>query len=213
MTQQVARLKLPVAVVLREELQSVAAAAEDTVWIRPGVWLSRREARRIVVHELLGHVLPRLSARSISLGLLRVGSARGADDEEGRALLLERRHGLFGRVRQAELYDRHLAALSVTEGAEWVDTARLLVERGSSSERAVRIACRVHRGGGLARELVYLPALARVEQALDAEPELEAWLGSGRLSVDAARTLNRLYPCLLGAHAGSGLGSILDFHD
>ena len=45
---------------------------------------------------------------------------------------------------------------------------------------------------GLGRELVYLPALSRVRAGLGAEPELEAYLERGRVSIAAARQLRAL---------------------
>ncbi len=195
----VRKLKLPVVIALKDDLQSVAAVGDDTVFVKPGVQLTRKAARRIVMHEVWGHVLPRLNARSCPLGLLKVGSALGADDEEGRALLLEQRFGLMERERQVELGRRHLAAVSIAQGADWVEAVRLLVDMGAELDRAVQIACRAQRGGGLAREVVYLPAHQRVHAALEAEPELEAWLAAGRLSVSAARVLKREVPRLLGA--------------
>lgn len=213
MLAEVALLQLPISVVLKDDLQSVAATTSESVLLKPGVLLSAREARRIVVHELFGHVVPRVSARSAPLGLLRVGSAGAADDEEGRALALERRAGLLGRERQVELGRRHLAALCTAEGADWVETVCVLVQRGSPPDCAMQIANRVHRGGGLARELAYLPALARVERAFEREPELEAWLAAGRLSLHAARVLQRARPELLERSAptrrtGNGNGTL-----
>jgi len=207
---EVARQKLPISVVLKEDLQSVAATTSESVLIKVGVQLSPREARRIVMHELLGHVLPRQHARTAPLGLFRVGSAGAADDEEGRALSIERRLGLFGRERQAELGRRHLAALSIAEGADWVETVRMLVELGTPIERALPIVSRVQRGGGLAREVVYLPALERVERAFAEQPELERWLTQGRLSLEAARVLARVWPDLV-SQAGSAL--VPEFHE
>lgn len=206
MLAEVGQRKLSVAVVLDEKLQSVAATTAESVLVKPGVLLTAREARRIVVHELFGHVLPRVSARSASLALLRVGTAGAADDEEGRALSIERRSGLLGRRRQRELGRRHLAALCVAEGADWVETVRTLVDRGTPIGTALELANRVQRGGGLAREVVYLPALLRVEQALAGEPELDDWLAAGRLSLAAARVLRQIRPGLVAESAlGSGL--------
>ena len=68
-------------------------------------------------------------------------------------------------------------------------TTRLLLDRGAPLADALRIAARVHRGGGLAREAVYLPALLRVEAALADEAQLDEVLGAGRVSVDAASAL------------------------
>lgn len=202
MLAEVALRRLPVAVLLKADLQSVAATTAESVLVKPGVLLSPQEARRIVVHELIGHMLPRVSARSAQLALFRVGSARAADDEEGRALALERRSGLLGRERQLELGRRHLAAVCAAEGADWVETVRALIDHGAPASAAMEIANRVQRGGGLGREVVYLPALWRVEQACAREPELDDWLAAGRLSLDAARVLRRVRPGLVGEPFG-----------
>jgi hypothetical protein len=73
--------------------------------------------------------------------------------------------------------------------ADFVDTARLLLDRGADLDDALRIAARVHRGGGLGREAVYLPALLRVEAALAADAGLDRVLAAGRIAVDAAPVL------------------------
>jgi len=189
----VGSLRLPVRIELVPDLVSAAAATNDgRLWVRAGVLHTDTEVKRIVLHELEGHVLPRLRALRESLGLFAVGTARGSDDEEGRALVLEERAGLFSAERGFELGLRHRAAASVRAGADFVETARLLVDQGASLEEAVPITARVFRGGGLAREVVYLTAYERVLAAFDERPELERWLERGRISVEAARHLERL---------------------
>jgi hypothetical protein len=69
-------LDLPFGVVVKGDLPSVAAIGEDVILIQPGLDLAERDARRIVVHELHGHALPRVRARREPLGLFRIGSAR-----------------------------------------------------------------------------------------------------------------------------------------
>jgi hypothetical protein len=115
-----------------------------------------------------------------------VGTAGGADDQEGRALAIEAAAGFLDAARRRELALRHLAGRSVEQGAELPDTVRLLLGRGVSVSVAVRIAARVHRGGGLAREVVYLPALLRVRAALAEDPSIDDVLAMGRIAVDAA---------------------------
>lgn len=181
--------RLPFRVVLSAELACAAATGDDVIVVRSGMEHDDREVRRVVVHEVLGHALPRFRARKEVLGLFSVGTRQGPDDEEGRALLLERRHDCLGATRRAELGRRHLAALSVREGASWVETARLLVALGASARQAVEIASRTHRGGGLGREVVYLTALSRVERALTADPSLEAWMERGRVAVSAVAAM------------------------
>ena len=177
---------------VREELECAAVTADRVVVVRAGLFHGTNDVRRIVVHELFGHVLPRERAQRQPSGLFRVGSARSAEDEEGRALWIEQRAGCFGASRRTELARRHLAALAVRDGAQWSEVVELLLSTGAALEPALSLAARVSRGGGLAREIVYLPALSRVRQALESEPELEGWMRRGRISVNAARRLRGL---------------------
>lgn len=178
---------LPVRVEVRPNQAAAATVGEGFIGIRPGLWHTAREVLRIVLHEVEGHARPRVLAQREALGLLRVGSARASDDEEGRALLLERRAGVLEGARRRELARRHIAARNVRLGASFVGTVRELLGLGQDIASAVEAACRAYRGGGLGRELVYLVALSRVAQAFETEPELEAWFERGRVSVQAAR--------------------------
>lgn len=188
MRKRVAELGLGVRVEVRAQA-AVAAVGEGLITIRPRVWLSDKQAQRIVVHETLGHALPRKRAKTTNLGLLAVGSAKSAETEEGRALLVEERARLLDDERKRELGLRHLAATSVRRGANFRETADELIELGAPIEVALELATRVHRGGGLAREIVYLPAYLEVKRTLSAEPGLERWLERGRVSLAAARVL------------------------
>jgi hypothetical protein len=158
------------------------------VRVRAGVRLSASVGRRIALHEVEGHLLPRVSGGELG-GVFLAGSARASEDEEGRAILLEERAGLFDGVRRAELGRRYLAATSVREGAEFSETVDLLLETGAELTAAVELGCRVHRGGGLGRELVYLAGYQRVAAALAERPELELWQRRGRVSLAAAALL------------------------
>jgi hypothetical protein len=180
-------LALPLRIEVRGGQFATAATGEGFVAVRPSVQLSAAVSERITLHELLGHALPRARARTQPLSFLRAGSAGAADDEEGRALLIERRARLFDAERQRELAFRHCAALAVRDGASRFELVDLLLGLGAERDAAFEIALRAARGGGLARELVYLPAYFEVERALEREPGLERWLERGRLSLAAAR--------------------------
>lgn len=174
---------------LRPRLQSAAASSGEVIFVRPGLRLTPSSARRIASHEILGHLLPRTRAASRSLGILRVGTAGACEDEEGRALLIEDRLGLIDGDRRRELALRHLSACWAREGRDLTETVAELSGRGADATTAVTLALRAQRGGGLGREVIYLPAWIRVGEALGAEPELEAWFEAGRVSVAAARAL------------------------
>ncbi len=183
-----ARKRLPVRVEVASGLVPLAAVGDGVVRLRPGARLTAAVGRRVALHELDGHVVPRLAGRALG-GVLLAGSAGAAEDEEGRAIWLEHRAGLLSVPRRRELGFRFLASAAVREGADFWQTVRLLLELGCGRDAAVELSCRVHRGGGLGRELVYWSGFSRVSASFRDRPELERALASGRLSVEVAAQL------------------------
>jgi hypothetical protein len=192
LTRHAAELALPLRVEIRPEQLATAATGHGIIAIRPGVLLDASAAARIALHEVFGHALPRVRSLHASLSLLRAGTAGAVESEEGRALVIEARAGLFDATRRRELALRHVAALSVRRGADFEETVRELARRGAELAGAIEIAVRVHRGGGLAREVAYLPAFHEVSEALSRRPELERWFERGRVGLAAARELDAL---------------------
>jgi hypothetical protein len=188
---------LPVRVEVRANQAAAAAVGDGFVGVRPGLWHSEQAVVRIVLHEIEGHVRPRVLAQREELALFRVGSAQSNDDEEGRALLLERGAGVLEGGRRRELARRHIAARELRRGATFQDIVDGLLGLGQDIASAVEAACRAVRGGGLGREYVYLVALSRVTRAFEVEPELEAYLEHGRVSVVAARACRAGFGFLL----------------
>ncbi len=191
---ELGQTRVPFRVQVTRELASHAATGDGVIFVRAGDRLSPAEGLRIARHEVHAHALPRARAARHRLGLLRVGSAGAAADEEGRALLLEQRFGDLSAERQRQLGLRHLTALAVAGGASAQDCVRMLLELGCSPERALALFLRCARGSaaggrGLCRELEYLPAWLRVSAALASAPELERWLEQGRASLPLASLL------------------------
>jgi hypothetical protein len=188
---EVGRLRLPFAVVVQPSLAPLAATGDRVILVAPGRPTTERDVARTVLHEIEGHVLPRARALGSSLLLLRIGTARGVDDQEGRALLLEERAGLMCGRRRRHLALRHRAFEAMVEGASFADVTRELTSaRGVEPANAIVIAERVFRGGdgvhpGLGRERVYLEALVRVRAHLAAHPDDEEVLASGQVGLDA----------------------------
>jgi hypothetical protein len=183
-----------VAIRFNAELASTAAAGEGFVVIRPNVWLSAQQAARIAEHELFAHVLPRLRAQHEAIGLFRVGARGSGEDEEGRALCLEQRAGHLDAARGRELALRHLAASAVRAGATFSEVVRLLLAHAADIDAACDGALRALRGGGLGREITYVPAFVRLSGAFAASPELERFFERGRVSLAVARALVRHDP-------------------
>lgn len=191
----VGRLRLPFAVVPHPPLAPLAATGDGVILVATGRLVADEDVERTVLHEIEGHARPRARALAAGLGLFRDGTARGIDDQEGRALLLEERAGMLGARRRRQLAARHGAVEAMLDGACFADVASMLVEaHGLDAEDAVLVAERAFRGGGgvrpgLGRERIYLEAFVRVRDHLAEHPEDEAVLEAGQVAVAAASTL------------------------
>jgi hypothetical protein len=198
MSREAGRFKLPVRVLVQPGLASLAATADGAILVTADKWLGCRDVERTVLHEIAGHALPRAKASMQPFGIFLLGTARGVDDQEGRALLIEEAAGFLDHSRRRELGLRHLAAGATLDGANAVDIIELLLARGASIETAVRIMARVQRGGsgfgGLAREIVYLPAFVRVGRAMRGQlrAPTETMMSGGRVAANVAPLLSTL---------------------
>lgn len=186
--------------VVEADLSSLAAVSQGRLLVRRGVSASSREAARVWVHEVHGHLLPRLAAVRRPPPF-RVGTRESNEDEEGRALLLEERAGLLGRERRRDLALRHVLARAVLDETrtdeEVAQVATTLVRRGAPPLLVAQALCRSLRGGGLAREVVYLPAWLRVRSHLARAPDDERWMQAGCISlcaIPALRAAEHLQP-------------------
>jgi hypothetical protein len=195
MRSAVGDLRLPFSVVAQPSLAPLAATGEHVILVAPGRLVHDEDARRTVLHEIEGHARPRARSQRSSLALLRGGTARGVDHQEGRALLLEERAGFLGPRRKRQLAARHRAVEAMVEGASFTDVALDLVNAHDlEASEAVVVAERVFRGSdgrrpGLGRERVYLESFVRVRDHLATRPEDEDVLAAGQVAVDAIAAL------------------------
>jgi hypothetical protein len=184
-------LRLPFSVVAQPNLAPLAATGERVILVATGRAVHDEDCRRTVLHEIDGHARPRARSQGSSLALLRAGTARGIDDQEGRALLLEERAGFLGSRRKRQLAARHYAVEAMLDGASFADVASALADtHGLEAQDAIVVAERVFRGSdgtrpGLGRERVYLESYVRVRRHLDGHPEDEEVLAAGQVAVDA----------------------------
>ena len=148
-----------------------------------------------MLHEIEGHARPRAQSMLASSAHFRIGTARGIDDQEGRAVLLEERAGLLGPRRRRQLAARHRAVEAMLGGASFADVASTLVDAHgldaaeASSSPSARSAAATETAPGLGRERVYLESLVRVRRHLEAHPHDDAILASGQVAVDAIDAL------------------------
>jgi Domain of unknown function (DUF1704) len=176
----------------RSGMSALAATGMDCVYVCENRKISTNDVLRTVLHEVEGHVKPRLRARASDLSILILGTALGAETQEGYALLCEERAGLLTGKRRHTLALRHLAVSRMQSGASFPEVAQWLCDH-TDVESAVALSCRIFRGTangmypGLGREALYLPYYLRLRNAeeeyaitrcgqvgLGAAPELKA---------------------------------------
>ncbi|HEY1697664.1 MAG TPA: tyrosine/phenylalanine carboxypeptidase domain-containing protein [Polyangiaceae bacterium] len=191
----VGRLRLPFSVIAQPTLASLAATGDGVIFVAVGRAVGREDAARTVLHEIEGHAVPRSRAMGARLTIVRAGTARGVDDQEGLALLLEERAGWLGARRRRQLAARHRAFEAMGAGGSFSDVAETLVrDHGLDAPHAVAVAERVFRGSdgkrpGLGRERVYLEAYVRVGAHLAKHPTDEEVMAAGQIAVHAAPVL------------------------
>ncbi len=198
MRAEVGRLRLPFTVRVHPALASLAATGERTIFIAAGRALSEEATQRTVVHEIEGHVAPRARAATRGPAILRVGTARGSDEQEGFALCIEEKNGFLRGRRRRELAARYLTVDAMRAGATFVDAVRaLMLDHHMTAEAAVLVAERAYRGSdgtfaGLGRERVYLEAFLRVRAHLEAHPADERVIRAGQVATAAVPALRAL---------------------
>ena len=111
-------------------------------------------------HEVGTHVLTYVNGRAQPLEQLALGLAGYDELQEGLAVLSEYLAGGLDALRMRLLAARVVAAHSVEQGADFIETFRLLTRtHGYSASGAWHVALRVHQSGGFTRDFIYLRGL------------------------------------------------------
>jgi len=187
-----AAIGLEVEVRVEPRLSAGAATGERTVFLAARRF-GRIEARRLAVHEVLGHLLSAANARAQPLRLLQWGTAGSFVDQEGVALYIEELAGVMDAGRLRTLAARVLAADLMHSGASFAETARKLVQdEHFCVPEAIAIAERAYRGGGVARDVGYLLGWLRVHDAIDRGAAKLGELQLGRVSLQALPEMRAL---------------------
>jgi uncharacterized protein (TIGR02421 family) len=122
---------------------------------------SRVEA--LLAHEVGTHLLTYYNGRMQPFQQLYSGLAGYEELQEGLAVLAEYVVGGLSRGRMRQLAARVVAVRQRIDGASFVETFRWLDrDCGFTQRAAYNIAMRVHRGGGLTKDAVYLRGLAAI---------------------------------------------------
>jgi uncharacterized protein (TIGR02421 family) len=122
--------------------------------------VSVSRAPAAIAHEIGTHILTYYNGLAQPFQQLHLGMAGYEALQEGMAVLAEYLVGGLSRPRLRLLAGRVLAVAALIDGAGFVETARMLHDdHGFGRRGAYTIAMRVHRSGGLTKDLVYLKGL------------------------------------------------------
>lgn len=130
-----------------------------------GQRLALRPARvaPLLHHEVGTHVLTYYNGRAQPLSQLCTGLADYDELQEGLAVFAEYLTGALDASRVRVLAARVIAAHSIEQGADFLETFRLLTDgHHMPPGTAFDVAERVHQSGGFTRDLIYLRGLIRL---------------------------------------------------
>ncbi len=190
------RLGIDCAVVVKGGLASRADCVlpERTLYLRKGARFTKRDIKKLAVHELGVHARRAMNGLRQPYKLFFLGTAEYETTEEGLAGLFEERAGVASGMRT-----KGALTLAVNHALQhsFRSTYRLLSTK-FPPERAFHLTVRVKRGlgdteapGAFTKDHIYLKGLRMVEQL--AEEQLER-LFLGRVAVEDLPVLEKLEP-------------------
>jgi uncharacterized protein (TIGR02421 family) len=149
---------------MRADIVAGAMVSNDRLLISPALNAPPARADALLQHEVGTHLLTYFNGRAQRLRLLYVGLAGYEAFQEGLAVLAEYLVGGLDRWRLRVLAGRVLACRALVDGASIEESFDALTSQyGFTPHTAFTIAARVHRGGGLTKDAIYLRGL---QQAL-----------------------------------------------
>jgi uncharacterized protein (TIGR02421 family) len=126
-----------------------------------------RRVEALVQHEVGTHVVTEVNGAAQPLASLQVGLAGYEETQEGVAVLAEHATGGLTAERLALLAARVLVVRRRVEEVPFAETVAELVDlHGFSARAAFDVVIRVHRGGGLLKDAVYLRGFGRALEHL-----------------------------------------------
>lgn len=147
---------------IRDDVSSLMVSAGNLL-VGRHMAIPEDRVEALLQHEIGTHVVTYWNGRAQPLRLLASGLARHDELQEGLGVFAEYVVGGLTVGRLRTLAARVLAARAVSDGADFIDTYRMLIDDvGMSDRNSFMIAMRVHRGGGLVKDAVYLRGLQGV---------------------------------------------------
>jgi uncharacterized protein (TIGR02421 family) len=160
-------------VAVRRDLDRGLLVSSGSLLVGAGARIPARRADALIQHEIGTHALTWHNGRAQPLRLLSSGLAGYEALQEGLAVLAEFLVGGLSRPRLRLLAARVLAVRQMVDGTSFVENYRTIHGVQKIEQRAAfNLVMRVHRGGGLAKDAIYLRGLAGLLEYLAEGGEL-----------------------------------------
>ncbi len=158
--------RLRAKVVVREDIAGIMVSHGNFL-IGSATRIPASRLPAALAHEIGTHVLTYHNGRQQPFQELYTGMAGYEPLQEGLAVLAEYLVGGLNLARLRQLAGRVLAVQSITGGAGFVDTFRLLhQEHGFAAKSAFMMTMRTFRGGGYTKDAIYLQGLVGLLECL-----------------------------------------------
>lgn len=163
----------------RDDLPAGLMVTNGRLLISRSTAMARQRVEALLSHEVGVHLLTYYNGSAQGLRLFRSGLAGYEGAQEGLAVLAEYLAGGMTIARLRLIAARVVACAAMLDGASFQDNFRLLTkDLGFAHQPAFNLALRVHRGGGLAKDAIYLRGLLEILKHLEGGGALEPfWMG------------------------------------
>ncbi len=164
----------------------------NVLFINSGAKLRPSRVQPLLQHEIGTHLVTYFNGRAQPFRQLSTGLAGYDALQEGLAVLAEYLVGGLERDRIRQLAARVIAANQLVSGATFLETFNdLTVTHAMSPRSAFSLTMRIHRGGGLTKDVVYLRGLRQVLKHLGSGNDLET-LFVGKLAAKHITVIREL---------------------
>lgn len=164
---------------LRDDLPAGLMVSGPRLLISRSTIMARGRLNALLSHEIGVHLLTYFNGAAQGLRIFRSGLAGYEGLQEGLAVFAEYLAGGMTLARMRLIAARVAACADMLDGASFVETFATLVHKYDFSEaRAFNLTLRLYRGGGLAKDAIYLRGLLEVLDHLKKGGSLTPfWMG------------------------------------
>ena len=168
-----------VSIELRDDLPSGLLVSGNRLLIARSTLMAAQRVDPLLSHEIGVHLLTYFNGSAQGLRLFRSGLSGYEGMQEGLAVFAEYLAGGMTSDRLKLIAGRVVGCASMLDGATFAETYAMLVSDYNFSEpTSFNLALRLYRGGGLAKDAIYLRGLLALLDHLGKGGALEPfWMG------------------------------------